>query len=89
VMVEARRTVGGKEGTPERRLYLSPRRLSAREALEAVRAHWGVESAHGVLDIAFEDNASRSRSGHAPVNLAHLRRMDYNVLRAAAFLSSS
>ncbi len=82
VMVEARRTVGGEEGAPERRLYLSSRRLSAREALEAVRAHWGVESAHWVLDIAFEEDASRARTGHAPVNLAHLRRMTYNLLRA-------
>ena len=69
-------------GRLERRVFLSSRRLSAREALEAVRAHWGVESAHWVLDIAFEEDASRARTGHAPVNLAHLRRMTYNLLRA-------
>lgn len=80
-MVESRRTIPGRESTVERRLYLCSRPLSARKALEAVRAHWGIESTHWVLDIAFDEDASRARTGHAPENLAHLRRMAYDALR--------
>ena len=81
VMVESQRTLPGRESGTERRLYLCSRALSAQSALEAVRAHWGIESTHWVLDIAFDEDASRARTGHAPENLANLRRMAYDALR--------
>lgn len=80
VMVESRRTVKGVT-TTEQRYYLSSRHLSAAEALEAVRAHWGVETLHWVLDIVMDEDHSRTRTGHAPENLAILRRLAVNILR--------
>ena len=80
VMVRATRTVGGVAGAPERRLYLCSKDLTAEEALAATRAHWGVESMHWVLDMVFDEDRSRARSGNAAENLALVRRMAYNLL---------
>ena len=55
---------------------------AAREALRAVRTHWGIENRlHWCLDMVFREDQSRTRVGHAPQNLALLRKVAMNVLR--------
>lgn len=66
----------------ERRYFLSSLAPDAGRALHAVREHWGVENGlHWVLDVVFDEDASRVRKNHAAHNLATLRRLALNLLR--------
>ena len=48
----------------------------------AARSHWGIEHrVHGVLDVAFREDACRARAGHAARNLAVVRHLARNLLR--------
>lgn len=81
VHVQSHRDNGGAVGD-EDRYYISTLGGAARQAAETVRAHWGIENGeHWVLDIAFREDESRVRSGHAAQNLAVLRRLALNLLR--------
>ncbi len=80
-VVEARRTIGGKESV-ERRYYQSSLKNDAPKFARAVRGHWGVEnSLHWVLDVVFGEDDSRARTGYAAENLAATRRLAVNLLR--------
>jgi predicted transposase YbfD/YdcC len=82
-MVEATTERSGKI-EHERRYYLSSARLDARTFARAVRAHWGIENRlHWVLDVVFHDDLARLRTGHGPENMAVVKHMAINLLRAA------
>lgn len=82
IMVEAQREVLGHRPTLERRYFICSLAADAKEALRAVRGHWQVEnSLHWVLDVAFREDACRTRTGHAPENLATLRHIAVNLLK--------
>jgi hypothetical protein len=43
--------------------------------------HWGIENGlHWTLDVTFNEDACRVRTGHAPQNLSLLRRIALNAL---------
>ena len=68
----------------ERRYFLSSAPLDARLFAHAVRCHWHVENRlHWVMDVVFHDDLCRLRSGHGPQNMAVVRHMAMNLLRAA------
>ena len=80
-VVEGVRQLDG-DPTPERRTYLSSLDGQAARLLAAVRGHWGIENRlHWVLDLAFREDESRVRVGHAAENLAVVRHVALNLLR--------
>ena len=67
----------------ERRYYLSSARLDAKTFAAAVRAHWQIENRlHWVLDVVFHDDLVRLRTGSGPQNMAVVRHMAINLVRA-------
>ncbi len=82
IMVEQQREVLGQAASIERRYFISSLAADAAEALRCVRGHWGIEnSLHWVLDVAFREDACRTRTGNAPENLATLRHIAVNLLK--------
>ena len=66
------------------RYYLSSQAgLGAEQALEAVRGHWAVENQlHWHLDVTLRQDAHRLRDQRAAENVAVVRKMALNLLRA-------
>jgi predicted transposase YbfD/YdcC len=80
-MVESRIERGDKIET-ERRSYISSRALSAADFAEAVRGHWAIENnLHWTLDVIFNEDRSRLRTGHGAKNMAVVRHFALNLLR--------
>lgn len=81
VRLESERTEGGQTSR-ETRYYLSSLCTDAAHHLKTIRSHWGVEnSLHYILDVSFNEDASRVRKDNAPANFALLRQMALNLLR--------
>jgi predicted transposase YbfD/YdcC len=64
----------------EARYFISTLPAKAKKLAVGVRGHWGIENGlHWVLDMAFAEDRSRARLGHAQENLALLRRWALSV----------
>lgn len=66
----------------ETRYYISSAALDIDRLANGVRGHWGVESMHWLLDVAFKDDLSRCRTGHGAKNMAVVRRFALGLVRA-------
>ena len=80
-MVEAERRIH-EAVTKETRYYLISFVGRVKTFANAVRSHWELENCvHWVLDVAFREDDSRVRTGHADQNLAVVRHLALNLLR--------
>ena len=83
VMVGRERDVGGKT-TSSAHFYITSLRHGARTLAGYIRGHWGIENGlHWCLDVAFREDESRARAGHAGANLAMVRRVALSLLKRA------
>ena len=70
------------KGTSLVRYFIASKVLTAEDVLQATRQHWHVENRlHWVLDVAFAEDQSRARQGHAAENLATARQIALNLLK--------
>lgn len=66
----------------EKRFYISSLFPNAKKINQTVRGHWGIETKlHWVLDVAFNEDNSRIRKGHADENVAIIRHIALNKLK--------
>ncbi|MDR1557315.1 MAG: ISAs1 family transposase [Tannerellaceae bacterium] len=71
----------GKE-EKDTRLYITSLEANAQLINAVVRFHWSIEnSLHWVLDVAFNEDNSRKRSGFAAQNYSILNRIALNLLK--------
>lgn len=67
----------------ERRYYLTSHEPNAEKLQKMIRQHWAIEnSCHWVLDVVWDEDASRIRNANAAQNVALLRKMALNLLKA-------
>lgn len=80
VMVEASREKDGKIST-ESRFYLSSLQANVKEFNQLVRNHWSIENQlHWKLDVVFQEDMSRTKTGNAPENMATARKLALQLL---------
>ncbi|MGZ4997481.1 MAG: ISAs1 family transposase, partial [Methylobacter sp.] len=83
IAVTAKRETDNKV-TEETRYFISSLDADDPQRLErVVRAHWAIENnLHWVLDIAFDEDSNRTRKGHSAANLAVIRHIALNLIKA-------
>ena len=84
-MIETTQEKGKDEGatiSTDRRYFIMSRGVATvGDFTRAVRAHWGIESMHWVLDVTFREDACRVRKDEAARNLSLLRKITLAMLR--------
>ena len=80
-MIETTQEKGTTVSTDRRYCIMSCGVTKVGDFSRAVRAHWGIESMHWVLDVTFREDACRVRKDQAARNLSLLRKITFAMLR--------
>ena len=83
IKIEAERFIKSTGETErETRYYISSMPGDAQQLNRNIRDHWKIEnSLHWVLDVAFNEDQSRKRAGHAAENFSVINRIALNLLK--------
>ena len=82
ICVESQRTIKAT-GVVEKhtRYFISSKEADAKLFNNAIREHWGIENKlHWTLDVAFGEDKSNKRAGHAAENFSYISKVALNVL---------
>lgn len=81
--VTATREIGETKSS-ETRYFISSLDASDKAKLgQAIRAHWSIENElHWTLDVAFDEDQSRTRNGNSAANMSILRHIALNLAKA-------
>lgn len=81
IMVKSQRILWNKTTTAVK-FYISSLEPDAEKDNHVIRSHWSIEnSCHWVLDVVFNEDASRIRKGYGAQNFGTLRRLSLNLLK--------
>ncbi|WP_083839359.1 ISAs1 family transposase [Mucilaginibacter paludis] len=82
VKIESTKDVNEKIGQ-QTRYYISSLTVDAAFFNESIRKHWDIENnLHWQLNVSFGEDYTRARSGQDAENLALVRKMALNILKA-------
>ena len=66
----------------ETRYYISSLILNAAQMNQYIRGHWQVENKlHWTLDVTFNEDINRTRTGHADANFSIIKQIALNILK--------
>ena len=82
VMVESFRAEKEASVQLSYRYYISSKEMDEEQVAKAAREHWGIESMHWMLDVSMQEDACQIYKENGAANLACLRHMSLNMLRA-------
>lgn len=83
IMIESVREIKEKVSS-EIRYFISSLPANAELIGVSARSHWGIENkVHWILDVVFHEDLCRSREGNVAENLAYVRKIALNILKAA------
>ena len=84
VCVEAhRKELSTGKSSVEKRYYITSHKPDAELLGKLIRQHWGIENqCHWVLDVTWKEDASRIRKSNAAENVALLRKLALDLLKA-------
>ena len=81
IKVESKREINNRISV-ENRYYISSLKPDAKKIGDGIRGHWSIEnSLHWCLDVIFNEDECRIRTGHAPENIALIRRFVLSLLK--------
>ncbi len=83
ILIESERTIKGKT-TVEQRFYISSLEANAGQLSQAIGAHWEIENKlHWVLDLTFNEDASRIYKDNGPEIMTQARKLGLNLINQA------
>ncbi len=81
-----RKVIRKKQAQPsdEVHYYITSSDESVLELAKIIRSHWQIENnLHWVLDVVFEEDASRKRTGNQAANFSLIRKIVFNMIKKA------
>lgn len=83
ICIESQRTIKATGAIEKQtRYYISSKQADATVFNNAIREHWGIENKlHWMLDVAFGEDKSTKRAGHAAENFSFISKIALNLLK--------